>query len=80
MAKHAVSFRELLVIRRDTRTLIRSMVQIQRALPADMALPTKCSKVLREARERLTELDSIKHDRYVESQRMQEVIGCGVEF
>ena len=80
MAKHAVSFKQLLDIRWETRALIKSLVSIQEALPADMQLPVKCSKILREARERLAELDSIKHDRYVESMRIQEQIGCGVEF
>jgi hypothetical protein len=76
MAKHAVSFRELLVLRNEARLIINN---IQAVEELGIALPSLVTTKVR-LMNRKNELNSIMRDRRKESEARQAIIGYGVEF
>lgn len=71
MAKHSLSFRELLSARWETKKVVNALTQLQNALPVDMELPAECKRVLNKARCAMRDFDSIKTDWLNESNRKQ---------
>jgi hypothetical protein len=78
MAKHSVSFRELLALKRDAKKAMNALKPVVEFLGENT--PIELRRVYVHTCNRVAELDAIKRDRFKESQIRQELIGCGVEF
>jgi len=71
MAKHRISYRQLLEARWEAKKVINALKQIETALPVDMHLPNQCQTILNKTRCALRDFDSIKTDWLNESNRKQ---------
>lgn len=81
MAKHAVSFRELLQIRYSVRQELAAFNTLKKTLlNSHCTVPVAIENGINQRLERIVELNSIKHDRFIASERRQAQIGCGVTF
>ena len=81
VAKHAVSFRDLLVLRTDTITQLKSFETLVNTMNTyGCNVPPAITTKVVMLKNRKLELDSIKRDRFEQSERRQAKIGYGVTF
>lgn len=71
VAKHSISYRELLERKWEVKSVVNALTQLNNALPDDMELPSEAKAILNKARCTLRDFNSIKTDWLNESNRKQ---------